>query len=264
METHALSVSQEYTNFTHHFLNVLSSRFQSITHKLSLLTKLYYSYLLTICSQSCYTLKVIIAQWCLTLCDPWTVAHQAPLCMEWSRQGYWSVDCHSFLQGIVPIQGLNPGLLHCRQILYHLSDTLHIIRRETQQQVRACRPKRGEDAPPGTLLTATSSEVRRPPEGQEAKLRHTSPSNRARAVKLSVGIHKGEGAWNLIFLLMIRIKGEQSTIWEKFPAGYLMRDWPEMRVSRADKQCPNSEPPENSDLLPNSASRSKHSLLFSP
>ena len=90
METHALSVSQEYTNFTHHFLNVLSSRFQSITHKLSLLTKLYYSYLLTICSQSCYTLKMIVAQWCLTLCDPWTVAHQAPLCMEWSRQGYWS------------------------------------------------------------------------------------------------------------------------------------------------------------------------------
>ena len=29
--------------------------------------------------------------------------------------------CHSFLQGIVPTQGLNPGLLHCRQILYSLS-----------------------------------------------------------------------------------------------------------------------------------------------
>ena len=25
------------------------------------------------------------------------------------------------LQGIFPIQGLNPGLLHCRQILYYLS-----------------------------------------------------------------------------------------------------------------------------------------------
>ena len=31
------------------------------------------------------------------------------------------VDCHSFLQRIVLIQGLNPGLLHCRQILYRLS-----------------------------------------------------------------------------------------------------------------------------------------------
>ena len=27
----------------------------------------------------------------------------------------------SFLQGIFPTQGLNPGLLHIRQILYHLS-----------------------------------------------------------------------------------------------------------------------------------------------
>ena len=27
----------------------------------------------------------------------------------------------SFLQGIFPTQGLNPGLLHCRQILYQLS-----------------------------------------------------------------------------------------------------------------------------------------------
>ena len=29
--------------------------------------------------------------------------------------------CHSLLQGIFPTQGLNPGLLQCRQILYHLS-----------------------------------------------------------------------------------------------------------------------------------------------
>ena len=31
------------------------------------------------------------------------------------------VGCHAFLQGIFPTQGLNSGLLHCRQILYHLS-----------------------------------------------------------------------------------------------------------------------------------------------
>ena len=28
---------------------------------------------------------------------------------------------HFLLQGIFPAQGLNPGLLHCRQTLYHLS-----------------------------------------------------------------------------------------------------------------------------------------------
>ena len=31
------------------------------------------------------------------------------------------MGCHFLLQGIFPSQGLNPGLLHCRQILYQLS-----------------------------------------------------------------------------------------------------------------------------------------------
>ena len=31
------------------------------------------------------------------------------------------VGCHALLQGIFPTQGSNPGLLHCRRILYHLS-----------------------------------------------------------------------------------------------------------------------------------------------
>ena len=29
------------------------------------------------------------------------------------------VGCHALLQGIFPTQGSNPGLWHCRQILYH-------------------------------------------------------------------------------------------------------------------------------------------------
>ena len=49
----------------------------------------------------------------------WTVAFQAPLSMEFSRQEYW-VGFHSLLQGIFLTQESNPGLLHCRQILYHL------------------------------------------------------------------------------------------------------------------------------------------------
>ena len=31
-----------------------------------------------------------VAQSCLALGDPWTVAHQAPLSMGFSRQEYWS------------------------------------------------------------------------------------------------------------------------------------------------------------------------------
>ena len=40
----------------------------------------------------------------------WTVVHQAPLSMEFSRQEYWNttgVGHHFLLQGIFPTQGLN-------------------------------------------------------------------------------------------------------------------------------------------------------------
>ena len=40
--------------------------------------------------------------------------------MEFSRPEYWS-GWLSFLQGIFPTQGLNPGLPHCGRILYQLS-----------------------------------------------------------------------------------------------------------------------------------------------
>ena len=51
---------------------------------------------------------------------PWTVARQAPPSMGFSRQEHWS-GLHVLLQGIFPAQGLTPGLLCCRQILYRLS-----------------------------------------------------------------------------------------------------------------------------------------------
>ena len=49
----------------------------------------------------------------------WSAVCQAPLSMGFSRQES-GVGSHSLLQGIFPNQGLNRGLLHCRQILYHL------------------------------------------------------------------------------------------------------------------------------------------------
>ena len=52
---------------------------------------------------------------------PWTIAC---LSMEFSRQEYWS-GLPSLLQGIFPTQGLNPGLLHCGQVLYPLSHQGH-------------------------------------------------------------------------------------------------------------------------------------------
>ena len=44
------------------------------------------------------------------------------LLCPWDSQGKnTGVGCHFLLQGIFLTQGSNPGLLHCRQILYHLS-----------------------------------------------------------------------------------------------------------------------------------------------
>ena len=67
----------------------------------------------------------IAAQSCQTVCDPWTVAHQAPLSMGFSRQEYWSgwprPPWAGWGGGVFPTQGSSLGLLHCRQILYLLS-----------------------------------------------------------------------------------------------------------------------------------------------
>ena len=56
-----------------------------------------------------------VTQLCLTLCNTWTIQS-----MEFSRPEYWSG--YPFPSpGDLPSRGLNPGLLHCRQILYQLS-----------------------------------------------------------------------------------------------------------------------------------------------
>ena len=60
--------------------------------------------------------EVNIAQSCPTLWDPHA------LYSPWNSPG-WNTGVGSLflLQGIFPSQGSNPGLLHCRQMLYHLS-----------------------------------------------------------------------------------------------------------------------------------------------
>ena len=61
-----------------------------------------------------------VAQSCLTLCTPWTVASQSPLSMEFSRKEYWS-GLPFPPSGIFLTQGSDlhlPNVLHCRQILY--------------------------------------------------------------------------------------------------------------------------------------------------
>ena len=51
---------------------------------------------------------------------PWTAAHQAPLSVAFSRQEYWN-GLPFPSPGDLPDPGIEPGLLHYRQILYRLS-----------------------------------------------------------------------------------------------------------------------------------------------
>ena len=67
------------------------------------------------CFPKWMTVKLTVAQSCPTLCD-----HMD--CSPWNSPGqYTGVGSHSLLQGVFPTHGSNPGLLHCRWIIYQLS-----------------------------------------------------------------------------------------------------------------------------------------------
>ena len=64
----------------------------------------------------------LVAQSCPTLCDPMDCSLPGSFVHEDSLGKNSGVGCHALLQGTFPTQGSNPGLLHCRKILYHLRD----------------------------------------------------------------------------------------------------------------------------------------------
>ena len=65
----------------------------------------------------CVSLSVV-SEFFTTL---WTLAHQAPLFMEFPRSRILEWVAIPFSGGIFLIQGLNSDLLYCRQILYCLT-----------------------------------------------------------------------------------------------------------------------------------------------
>ena len=59
-------------------------------------------------TQGVCPLGVLVVESCLMLCDPWTVAHEAPLSMGFPRQGYWrGLPFPS--PGDAPDPGIEPG-----------------------------------------------------------------------------------------------------------------------------------------------------------
>ena len=79
---------------------------------------IYMQYIYTV-SPTCESEKAKgqLPQSCLTVCDPMNYMYS-----PWHSPGQnTGVGSLYFLQGIFPTQGSNPGLLHCRWILYQLS-----------------------------------------------------------------------------------------------------------------------------------------------
>ena len=62
----------------------------------------------------------IVAQSCLTFCDPKDFSLPRSSVHEDSLGKNTGMGCHALLQRIFPTQWLNSGLLHCRWILYPL------------------------------------------------------------------------------------------------------------------------------------------------
>ena len=62
-----------------------------------------------------------VAQSCPTLCDPRDCSLPGSSIRGDSPGKNVGMGCNALLQGIFPIEGSNPGLLHCRKILYCLS-----------------------------------------------------------------------------------------------------------------------------------------------
>ena len=63
----------------------------------------------------------LVTQPCPTLCDPVDCSPPGSSVHGDSLGKNTGVGCHAVLQGTFLTQGLNPGLLHCRRNVYHLS-----------------------------------------------------------------------------------------------------------------------------------------------
>ena len=68
-----------------------------------------------------YAVLCLVAQSRLTLCDPMDCSPPSSSVHGDSAGKITGVGGHALLQGIFPTQGQNPGLPHCRRILYCLS-----------------------------------------------------------------------------------------------------------------------------------------------
>ena len=91
--------------------------------------------------------KVLVAQSCPTVCNPMDCSLPGSSVHGDSPAKNTGVGCLALLQGIFPTQGSNPGLLHCRWILYLLSHQGSQFKtyKELNQQGKTISKERGAE-----------------------------------------------------------------------------------------------------------------------
>ena len=76
----------------------------------------------SLCFVTVFPSKPTHWKWQWTLLSPVQLFQPPGLYSPWNSPGQnTGVDSHFLIQGVVPTEGLNPDLLHCRKILYQLS-----------------------------------------------------------------------------------------------------------------------------------------------
>ena len=76
---------------------------------------------ITFCTVLCSAVLCLVVQLYPTSCNLMDCSPPGSSVYGDSPGKNTRMGCHALLQGIFPTQGWNPGLLHCRWILYHLS-----------------------------------------------------------------------------------------------------------------------------------------------
>ena len=111
-------VSEIFLNLFFVLLSIKTNYHDSLV---SIMQMFYYCYFIWK-GLACFSrLYVLSPKSCPTFCDPMDCSPPGSSVHGDSPGKITGVGCHALLQGIFLIQGSNPGLPHCRWILYHLS-----------------------------------------------------------------------------------------------------------------------------------------------
>ena len=89
--------------------------------RISQISGIWLIMLVIISAKSVCAVLCLVAQSCPTLYNPMDCRLPGSSVHGDSLGKNTRVGCHALLQGIFPTQGLNPGLLHCKPVLYWLS-----------------------------------------------------------------------------------------------------------------------------------------------